>query len=131
MGEFLGCGAHLKSLRRLSCGSLILEQAVTLEELARLKEKNKVPLISLNDALSHLPEFELDVEGIALLRMGRQEMLAQFPPPQGNETVARITDGKGNLVALVHWINEGNQLAWRLSRVLSSETEIRDRDRFL
>ncbi|MBI2180348.1 MAG: tRNA pseudouridine(55) synthase TruB [Deltaproteobacteria bacterium] len=38
MGEALGCGAHLKSLRRTACGHLTLDNAVTLDELERLVE---------------------------------------------------------------------------------------------
>src|SRR5262245_24061105 len=35
MGKSLGCGAHLKSLRRIACGHLTVDQAVTLDELER------------------------------------------------------------------------------------------------
>ena len=43
MGEFLGCGAHLKSLRRLSCGPLILKQAITLGELESMEKGGNSP----------------------------------------------------------------------------------------
>ena len=35
-GQALGCGAHLKSLRRLQSGQFTIEQARTLEQLAQL-----------------------------------------------------------------------------------------------
>lgn len=38
LGSRLGCGAHLKSLRRTVAGDFSLQDAVTLDELARLAE---------------------------------------------------------------------------------------------
>ena len=47
MGKSLGCGAHLKSLRRIACGHLTIDQAVTLDELERLDPTMAAPLLSL------------------------------------------------------------------------------------
>ena len=54
MGKFLGCGAHLKSLRRIACGHLTIDQAVTLDELEGLDSSMAAPLLSLEKALGHL-----------------------------------------------------------------------------
>ena len=35
LGEALGCGAHLHSLRRTACGDFVISEAVTLDQLAR------------------------------------------------------------------------------------------------
>ena len=35
LGEALGCGAHLHSLRRTACGEFVLSGAVTIEQLSR------------------------------------------------------------------------------------------------
>lgn len=54
LGETLGCGAHLKFLRRTKSGPFLLAQAVTLE---KLEELGKTPglvearLVSMGDAL--------------------------------------------------------------------------------
>ena len=126
MGEFLGCGAHLKSLRRLSCGSLTLDQAVSLAELEQLKRKEDVPLIPLSAALSHLPKMTVNSESSTRLRMGRQEILASLGPPRQGETMARLVDEQGFLVALAHWSGEENRGAWRLARVFGPEVRAQD-----
>src|SRR5882724_6607644 len=42
-GEALGCGAHLKSLRRTASGDFTIETAKTLEQLAELAENGRLP----------------------------------------------------------------------------------------
>ncbi len=123
MGDFLGCGAHLKSLRRLSCGTLTLEQAVSPEQLERLKEKNRVPLIPLSDALGHVPKIAISADWLPRLRAGQQDMLATLAPPRGDEKLARLVDQRGILVALIQWMDGETRVGWRLHRVFSSPFE--------
>ena len=117
IGDFLGCGAHLKALRRLSCGALTLSQAVSLDELERLKASQQVPLIPLSDALSHVPKIPVTAEWLPLLRTGRQDMLAILAAPRAEEKLARLVDQSGNLVALIQWMGAAGQQAWRIQRV--------------
>jgi tRNA pseudouridine55 synthase len=119
MGTFLGCGAHLKSLRRLSCGHLNLEQSVTPSELKELKAKGKVPLLPLNQALQHLPQVLLESRALSKLRTGQQEPLLMLPHPKSEEQMMRIVDPKGNLVALVHWAGIEPAGRWRLFRIFA------------
>jgi tRNA pseudouridine55 synthase len=49
IGERLGCGAHLASLRRTASGALTLAGAITLDALAELDEQGR-------DALLHPPD---------------------------------------------------------------------------
>jgi tRNA pseudouridine55 synthase len=114
MGLALGCGAHLKSLRRLSCGPLRIEQAVPL---ARLEQEKSVPpgaLVSLAAALGHLSTVTWDNRWIARLRMGQQEILSQLGKPEAENTLVPILDRQANLVALAEW---GEGTGWRLARV--------------
>jgi tRNA pseudouridine55 synthase len=120
MGESLGCGAHLKSLRRLSCGDFSLEQAVSLEEIERLKGGGKeVPLLSLNQALQHLREVRLEESLLSRLRMGQQEVLVRLRRSKKQDEIVRIVDCAGDLVALARWVSEGTTGAWRLFRVFA------------
>jgi tRNA pseudouridine55 synthase len=120
MGESLGCGAHLKSLRRLSCGDFSLEQAVSLEEIERLKGGGKeVPLLSLNQALQHLREVRLEESLLSRLRMGQQEGLVRLRRSKKQDEIVRIVDCAGDLVALACWVSEGTTGAWRLFRVFA------------
>jgi tRNA pseudouridine55 synthase len=120
MGRFLGCGAHLKSLRRLSCGRLVLEQAVPFTEIERLKNQGNLPLLSLNQVLKDLREICLDNGSLSQIRMGRQEAVARLGAPEEGEQYARLVDAKGDLVALAQWAEEATGGRWRLFRVFAS-----------
>ena len=63
VGRRLGTGAHLAELRRTRAGRFGIEQAVTIDELAKLtgSELENV-LISSDAALLHLPSIALDEE---------------------------------------------------------------------
>jgi tRNA pseudouridine55 synthase len=117
MGSFLGCGAHLRSLRRIACGHLTVDKAITLNELARLTVEQKVPLVSLASALSHLRGITWEDRWLTRLRLGQQEILGQIGRPVGQEKWLRILDLRGELVALVEWNQEIPGERWRLFRV--------------
>ncbi|HWP57676.1 MAG TPA: tRNA pseudouridine(55) synthase TruB [Candidatus Acidoferrales bacterium] len=119
MGEYLGCGAHLKFLRRLSCGSLTLDQAVSLEELEQCRAKGAVPLIPLNEALRHLPAFAVAPAALERVRKGRQEALAGLPPAD-HQRIARLLDERGELAALIEWRAGEGRPGWRLMRVFGA-----------
>lgn len=113
MGVALHCGAHLKSLRRLSCGQLTLDRAVTLDSVERARSLSGEAFLSLAVALSHIPSVSWHHRWIARLRMGQQEVLTQLGKPLTDENLSRILDSRGNLVALAKWCDAG----WRLARV--------------
>ena len=120
MGEALGCGAHLKTLRRMSCGHLKLDNAVTLDELERLVEKEKIPLLSLSSALSHLRAVTWQSGWLSRVRLGQQEILNQIGKPLAGERLVRILDPRGELVALAEWSQDIPGGLWRLARVFHS-----------
>jgi len=117
MGKSLGCGAHLKSLRRIACGHLTVDQAITLDELERGDPRMTIPLLSLERALDHLPAFTWENKLLSRLRLGQQEILRQLGEPVGGEKLARLLDPRGRLVALVEWIADVPQSRWRLVRI--------------
>ncbi len=51
IGKALGCGAHLKALRRTHVGHLVLENTVTLEQLEAMDEAERLTLLAPVDAL--------------------------------------------------------------------------------
>jgi tRNA pseudouridine55 synthase len=116
MGTFLGCGAHLRSLRRTACGPLRLEQAITLEELEQIRSVEKIPLLAISSALGHLPAIKWDSRLLQRLRMGQQEILQQIGKPTGGDDLLRILDSRGSLTALARWSHEGSTGRWRLLR---------------
>ncbi|HET7394667.1 MAG TPA: tRNA pseudouridine(55) synthase TruB [Candidatus Binatia bacterium] len=117
LGEALGCGAHLKSLRRIACGHLRIERAVTLDDLEQFATRAESAMISLSDALSHLRGITWDHRWLARLRLGQQECLSQIGKPLEEQELVRILDTRGNLVALIGWNEEIPGASWQLLRV--------------
>lgn len=66
IGRMLGCGGHVKDLRRLASGSFDIGNSVSLEELEQTAADGrwKTQLISMNDALAHLPEISIEDERV-------------------------------------------------------------------
>ncbi|MES2887818.1 MAG: tRNA pseudouridine(55) synthase TruB [Pseudomonadota bacterium] len=61
IGEALGCGAHLKALRRLASGPVSLSSAHTLDQLAALSEAERDALLCPPDSLlADWPRHELE-----------------------------------------------------------------------
>lgn len=83
LGERLGCGAHLTSLRRTASGGFSLADAVPLAELG------PDALRPLRDIVRDLPQIEVDRASAALVANGRP-----LPAPQGApELVALMSSG--------------------------------------
>ncbi len=120
MGSYLGCGGHLKSLRRLSVGHLELDQAVSMEDLNISHEKGNVPLVPLNQVLGHIRQVSLGSRFLSRLRMGQQDVLFELGSPKNGEEMVGLSDWAGNLVALARWVEEEGGGRWRLFRVFTS-----------
>jgi tRNA pseudouridine55 synthase len=118
MGKHLGCGAHLKSLRRTACGHLTVDEAMTMDVIERLDARGTIPLVELSSALSHLRAMTWQDQFLSRLRSGRQEILEQIGKPLVGEELVRIQDSCGKLVALARW-NKEMPGGWRLFRVFN------------
>jgi len=117
MGTELGCGAHLKSLRRLSCDHLSVQDALPIEELEAVVSGGAVPLITLAKALCHFPAATWDGRSISRLRHGQQEVLSQLSKPVPGASLQSILDQAGTLVAMAQWSEDSPGGRWRLYRV--------------
>lgn len=67
LGEELGCGAHLRELRRVRIGDFTVEEAYPLEAV-RLKEAQLLPPLR---ALRHLPQVEIDHNSLTRVAHGQ------------------------------------------------------------
>src|SRR5262245_28824075 len=117
MGQALGCGAHLKSLRRTACDHLKIEQSMSLEELEQLCATGTMPLTPLGAVLGHLRALTWQTRLLSRLRLGQQEVLTQIGKPQANEKLVALVDPRGQLAALAEWSNDVAEGRWRLFRV--------------
>jgi tRNA pseudouridine55 synthase len=80
LGQRLGCGAHLASLRRIAAGPFCADAALTLEELANLAEAGELER-HLPHPRTLLPEFPsktADAQTAGRMRNGAMCNLADF-----------------------------------------------------
>lgn len=100
IGRRLGTAAHLAALRRTRAGKFDLSRASTLEELEEIVAGNKLgeALISMNEALAHLPEIRLSDEEARKTQNG---MKLRFEAAEaGDNQPLRLTDENENLIAV-------------------------------
>jgi tRNA pseudouridine55 synthase len=98
LGERLGCGAHLVSLRRTRSGGFGLEHAVAGDSFAGAAER----VIPLSGLLLDWPAVTVGPGGARLVRHGRElqppDVLSGFPTSAVERV--RVLDERGELLAL-------------------------------
>jgi len=92
MGQLLGCGAHLESLRRTSVAEFTLEEAHTLEKLAPLDEI----FIHPRKLLPAFPSVTADEMTTAHIRSGRTVNL----PELSRARQVKVFSGQRDLIAI-------------------------------
>ena len=85
IGEKLGCGAHVSSLRRLDAGPYSVTNAKTLEEIQILADATDPSadldclLLPMDTALLHLPDLHLNEELAFHVALGQAVSMADAP----------------------------------------------------
>jgi len=92
VGRALGCGAHLRALRRTHSGPFSLRQAVTLDVLEK-GGAAAVTLVAPADALSEMPAITVDAEQARRVRHG-------VPLEVAKEGRLRVLGPSGELLAV-------------------------------
>jgi tRNA pseudouridine55 synthase len=98
LGEKMGCGAHLRSLRRTAVAEFGIADAHTLEELARAAEQGRVDELAVHPRmlLPHFPCVTADENGTAMIRSGRAVNL----PELSRERLVKVFSGQRQLIAI-------------------------------
>jgi tRNA pseudouridine55 synthase len=99
LGQALGCGAHLRSLRRTAAGAFSLTEAHTLEELEPMSgnvEALEAQCIHPRRLLPELPPVTADEIALGRLRNGGQANLAEF----SQVDLVKVFSGQRDLVAI-------------------------------
>ncbi len=101
LGQQLGCGALLSSLRRTEIGEFSLAQARTLDELETLRKAGSLEsaAIPASKLLSHIPAEHVGIDVEAQIRQGRQFRTSPFVVPPGSPLV-RVLSRAGELIAV-------------------------------
>jgi len=104
LGERLGTGAHLASLRRVRSGDFGLAQAIGLEAIERDPARAASAVIALEDVLPRLPVFQLSAAGVRRARNGcllePRDSLTGDWPTASPESLVRLLDASGSLVGV-------------------------------
>jgi len=99
LGQDLGCGAHLSSLRRTQAGDFTLADAHTLDELAPLAgdvEKLEAMCVHPRALLPELPGVTADVQALGKLRNGMQANLPEF----SNAALVKVFAGQREMIGV-------------------------------
>lgn len=106
IGRRIGTGAHLAELRRTRAGKFDLSKALTIEALENVVHENKLGdyLISMNEAVSHLPKAVLNEAEINNVRNGKR-LRFEIEAAENNQPV-RMIDKAENLIAIGFYLRE-------------------------
>lgn len=106
IGRKIGVGAHLAELRRIKAGQFDLSKAVTMEDLEEIvaaAELNDI-LISMNEAVSHLPKVVLNAEQIKNTQNGKRLNFERIEIE--NNQAIRMIDQAENLIAIGFYLKQ-------------------------
>jgi tRNA pseudouridine55 synthase len=101
LGQAMGCGAHLRDLRRLASGEFTLEQARTIPQLQELAAEGRL-VEALIPAAQMLPDFPtVCVEPLTAgqIRQGRDFPVSPFRLRQGSRYIKAVSS-EGDLIAI-------------------------------
>jgi len=99
IGDSLGCGAHVKALRRIQHGKFGIDSSVSLDELVVMQESGEIGkmdslLISIDVLLQELPKIQLDEAYTRLFSHGN-DVKTQHEPGQ-----ARVYGNTGDFLGV-------------------------------
>ncbi|MGR3914492.1 MAG: tRNA pseudouridine(55) synthase TruB [Gammaproteobacteria bacterium] len=98
LGDALGCGAHVRELRRLAVGDFSVDNAVTPDQLEALESprERRELLLPTERGLAHLPKINLAANVAQYLIRGRA--VSAPPAEKGARGLVRVyADGAGFL----------------------------------
>jgi tRNA pseudouridine55 synthase len=113
IGAALGCGGHLKELRRIESSGFTIKEAITLEELKdlALADKSVGRIISMSDALKDFPEYTADHMLEKKIKHG--QILTKndivFETANLAEGFMKIVDAEKQLIAVLKYAGNRNR----------------------
>jgi tRNA pseudouridine55 synthase len=114
IGNALGCGGHLKSLRRLATGHFRLKDALTLEQLETMSaEERDRSLLPVDASIAHLPQLALDEASAHYLQQG-QRVWKSGVVPAG---LFRIYNAQGAFMGMGEQMPDGRIAPKRLMQL--------------
>ena len=104
IGRQLGCGGHLKALRRLESSRFSVTEALSIEDVAELLRRDAVwdRVISMADALRGVPAWNAEPELMEKIAHGRPLTQVDAKEIQiPGDGLIKVVDGSNRLLAVV------------------------------
>jgi tRNA pseudouridine55 synthase len=98
MGQAMGCGAHLASLRRTAAGPFTLDEALTVDAMETLAAEGKLEerMPHPRTILPEMPAVTADEQTVGRIRNGMQVNLPEY----SGAALVKIFEGQRELVAV-------------------------------
>ena len=112
MGESLGCGGHLKELRRIQSGGFSITEALKLPELEHFVLSGKISdrIISMSKALRDMPEHRVDTALEEKIMHGNIITKKDVTPAHTDtEGFIKIVNIKNDLIAILKHIKKSDR----------------------
>ena len=101
LGEALGCGAHLETLRRTRAGDFGQDVSLPLEEAESDPERAKASIVPPEQLLPGVPAVMLNESGVWRAAHGNEVRPADLARPLGDTAArCRLLDGAGKLLGI-------------------------------
>ena len=122
IGEQLGCGGHVESLRRLGVGQLNIEDSYTIEQIEQLDsvEERRKLIIPGDQTLSHLPKIDLSFDAAYYLCRGQTVRAGNLPP----EGMVRLYENTVGFLGIGTSLGDGRVAPKRLFHASGASTEV-------
>jgi tRNA pseudouridine55 synthase len=124
IGSRLGCGGHLKELRRIESGRFALADALTLTDLEALAVDNRISarMVSMADALPDIPGIVVNKALTHHVKHGKVVRKNDFDKGSfiGAQGLVKILDSHRNLLAILTY--QGDKEKLRYVCVFTQET---------
>jgi len=106
IGKVLGCGGHLKELRRIESCGFDIREASTIEDLEKLASDGNLPdrLISMSDALPDMPSHTADDVLIEKISRGKTITERDIYPEKlnGPDNFIKVVNKDNELLAILN-----------------------------
>lgn len=116
IGTALGCGGHLKELRRLESSGFTIARAMPLSELKKpaLTDKVSERIISMSDALQGMVEHIADKALVEKIMYGNILTKKDIIPKKidASEGFIKVVDAKGDLMAVLKQTTASNRYSY-------------------
>jgi tRNA pseudouridine55 synthase len=107
IGKILGCGGHLKNLRRTASSGYAIADAISLSELEELVRSGNVDrhLTGMAEALPDMVSLQADKALTDKIKYGMMITVADVPPSciLPGENLVKIIDGNNRLLSILNY----------------------------